>query len=177
VETSGLEVSPFAFSKTCDNDEQDRSLTPPAESGLSHFLYVFSLSKRRADRRIDRKREDGFAKRLVKGDGGLDGALVAHRLEALLPLLQLEGLVDDAAHLDLAAVEVVNGGGELVGLGEGAEYGDFVSDCGKKAQSVCQHQFWESWDPNAGQGDGGKWREYSILVGGVLPYRSCSVAS
>lgn len=67
--------------------------------------------------------------RSVKGDSGLDGALIPHGLQTLLPLIELEGLVDDALHLDLAAVEIVDGGGEFVRLGEGAEDGDFVTDC------------------------------------------------
>jgi hypothetical protein len=66
---------------------------------------------------------------LVKSDSRLDGALIPHGLETLLPLVELEGLVDDAVHLDLAAVEIVDGGGELVGLGEGAEDGDLVANC------------------------------------------------
>lgn len=66
----------------------------------------------------------------VKDNRGLDGALVPHRLQTLLPLIQLEGLVDNTLDLDLAAIEVVDRGGELVGLGEGAEDGDFVADCG-----------------------------------------------
>lgn len=65
---------------------------------------------------------------LVKGDGSLDGGLVAHRLQALLPLLDLEHLVHNAVNLDLARVEVVDRGGELVGLGERAEDGDLVAD-------------------------------------------------
>lgn len=67
---------------------------------------------------------------LIKGNSSLDGALIPHRLQTLLPLVELERLVDDAMHLDLAAVEIVDGGGELVDLGEGADDGDFVEDCG-----------------------------------------------
>lgn len=65
---------------------------------------------------------------LVEDDGGLDGGLVADALEGLAPLLELEGLVDDALGLDLAAVEVVDGGGEHEGLGEGADDGDLVAE-------------------------------------------------
>ena len=67
--------------------------------------------------------------KLVKGNRSLDGALIAHRLQALLPLIELERLVDDTVDLDLAAVEIVNRGREFVRLGEGAENGDFVTDC------------------------------------------------
>ena len=45
---------------------------------------------------------------LVKGNGSFDRRLVSHSLEALSPLLEFEGLVDDAMHLDLATVEVVD---------------------------------------------------------------------
>ena len=65
---------------------------------------------------------------LIKSDSSLDGALVTHGLQALSPLLELEGLVDDAANLDLASVKVVNGGRELVGFREGTENGDLVTD-------------------------------------------------
>lgn len=41
---------------------------------------------------------------LIEDNGGLDGALVLHRLETLGPLLQLERLVDDSCDLDLALV-------------------------------------------------------------------------
>ena len=65
---------------------------------------------------------------LIKSNSRLDSGLVLHGLETLLPLVELEGLVDDPRDLDLAAVEIVDGGGELVGLGEGAEDCDFVAD-------------------------------------------------
>lgn len=41
---------------------------------------------------------------LVEHDRSLDGSLVLHRLQALLPLLQLERLVHDAIDLDLALI-------------------------------------------------------------------------
>lgn len=65
---------------------------------------------------------------LVKDDRRLDGALVLQRRQTLLPLLQPEGLVHDALDLHLAGVQVVDGGGELVGLGEATQNGDFVTD-------------------------------------------------
>jgi hypothetical protein len=46
---------------------------------------------------------------LVEDNGGLDGALVLHGLQALSPLLKLESLVDNSLDLDLARVEIVNG--------------------------------------------------------------------
>jgi len=45
---------------------------------------------------------------LVKDNGSLDGTLVAHALEALFPLFELEGLVDDTLDLDLARIEIVD---------------------------------------------------------------------
>lgn len=48
---------------------------------------------------------------LLENDGGLDGALVLDALQRLAKVLELEGLVDDALGLDLARVEVVDGGG------------------------------------------------------------------
>ncbi len=65
---------------------------------------------------------------LVKGNSSLNRALIPHRLQTLLPLLELEGLVHDTVDLDFATIEVVDRGGEFVGLGEGAEDGDFVAD-------------------------------------------------
>ena len=74
---------------------------------------------------------------LVKDNGGLDGRLVPDALEGLAPLLQLEGLVDDALGLDLAAVEVVDGGGEHEGLGEGTDDGDLVTeDLGRRPRDA-----------------------------------------
>jgi hypothetical protein len=65
---------------------------------------------------------------LIKRDGSLDGRLVLHRLQTLRPLLKLEGLVDDTLDLDLARVEVVDGGGEFIDLTEATEDGDLVAD-------------------------------------------------
>lgn len=85
---------------------------------------------------------------IVEDDAGLDGALVLDALEGLAELLELEGLVDDAGGLDLAAIEVVDRRGwgrssvtdslshsgapgirtEHVGLGEGAQDGDLVTE-------------------------------------------------
>lgn len=65
---------------------------------------------------------------LVKDDRRLDGALVLQRRQTLLPLLQLEGLVHDTLNLDFAGVQVVDGSGELVGLGEATQNGDLVTD-------------------------------------------------
>ena len=59
-----------------------------------------------------------------------DGRLVLHCFDTLLPLLELESLVDDAFDLDLAAIEVVNCGREFVCFAEGANDGDFVTDWG-----------------------------------------------
>jgi hypothetical protein len=64
---------------------------------------------------------------IVENDSSLDGALVSHRLQALAPLLELEGLVDDSGDLYFAGIEVPNGGGEHVGLREGTEDGDLVT--------------------------------------------------
>jgi hypothetical protein len=47
---------------------------------------------------------------LVEDNGGLDGALVLHGLQALSPLLKLESLVDNSFDLDLARVQIVDGG-------------------------------------------------------------------
>lgn len=69
-----------------------------------------------------------YGTRLVKGDGSLDGGLVTHRLKTLLPLLDLEHLVNNAVDPDLAGIQVVYGSRELVGLREGAEDGNFVAD-------------------------------------------------
>jgi hypothetical protein len=41
-------------------------------------------------------------RQLVEDNGGLDGALVLHGLQALAPLLELEDLVDNALNIDLA---------------------------------------------------------------------------
>jgi hypothetical protein len=65
---------------------------------------------------------------LIKRNGSFDGRLVAHGFEALAPLLELVGLVDDALDLYLTAVQVVNCSREHVGLGEGSEDGDLVTD-------------------------------------------------
>jgi hypothetical protein len=74
---------------------------------------------------------------LVKDNGGLDGGLVADALQSLTPLLELEGLVHDALGLDLAAVEVVDGGGEHEGLGEGADDGDLITkDLGRRPRDA-----------------------------------------
>jgi len=47
---------------------------------------------------------------LVEDNGGLDGTLVLHRLQALSPLLKLESLVDNSLDLDLARVQIVDRG-------------------------------------------------------------------
>lgn len=65
---------------------------------------------------------------LVKSNGSLDGSLVPHRLQAFLPLLDLEHLVDDSIDLHLACVKVRDRSGELIGLGEAAQNGDFVAN-------------------------------------------------
>lgn len=65
---------------------------------------------------------------LVEGDGSLDGRLVLHGLETFGPLLNLEGLVDDAIDSDLSGVKVVNSGRELVGFTETSDDGNFVAD-------------------------------------------------
>lgn len=65
---------------------------------------------------------------VVEDDSGLDGTLVLDGLESLAVLLELEDLVDNALGLDLAAVKVVDGGREHVGLGEGAEDCDLVAE-------------------------------------------------
>lgn len=82
---------------------------------------------------------------LVKDDGGLDSALVLDALQGLAKLFELERLVDNVLGLDLARVEVVDGGScinicqscfgaacegphtEHVCLGEGANDCDFVA--------------------------------------------------
>ena len=84
---------------------------------------------------------------LVEDDCGLNGALVLHCFQTIGPLLQLEGLVDNALDLDLAAIcsrdlsatgchhndgvpthtEIVDGSRELVGLAERTENGDLVT--------------------------------------------------
>ena len=66
---------------------------------------------------------------LIKGNSSLNRTLILHRLNTLLPLFKLERLVHDSTDLDLARIEVVDGGGEFVGLGEGPEDCDFVADC------------------------------------------------
>lgn len=67
--------------------------------------------------------------RLIKSDGSLDGRFVAHGLEALLPLLDLVHLVDNAVDFDLPRVQVIHRSGELVSLREAADDGDLVTDC------------------------------------------------
>lgn len=62
--------------------------------------------------------ENSIQARLVKYDGCLDGALVAHRLQTLRPLLDPEHLVYNAAHLDLAGIQIIDCAWELVGLAE-----------------------------------------------------------
>jgi hypothetical protein len=47
---------------------------------------------------------------LVEDNGGLDGTLVLHGLQALSPLLKLESLVDNSLDLDLARVQIVDRG-------------------------------------------------------------------
>lgn len=47
---------------------------------------------------------------LVEDNGGLDGTLVLHRLQALSPLLKLESLIDDPFDLNLARVEIIDSG-------------------------------------------------------------------
>lgn len=47
---------------------------------------------------------------LVKDNSSLDGSLVLHRLQALRPLLQLEGLVDNPFHIHLATIKIINRG-------------------------------------------------------------------
>lgn len=64
----------------------------------------------------------------VKNNGRLDGVLVAHRLQTLLPLFKLVQLIHYSGHLDLARVKVVNGCGELVDLGEAADDLNFVAN-------------------------------------------------
>ena len=48
---------------------------------------------------------------VLENNGCFDGGLVLHGLQALAPLLELEGLVNNAFDLDLARIEVVNGSG------------------------------------------------------------------
>jgi hypothetical protein len=74
---------------------------------------------------------------LVEGDGCFDGGLVFHCLETLLlPLLQLESLIDDAFDLDLATIKVVDGGRKFVGFAKGANDGDFVADWRRKNRFI-----------------------------------------
>lgn len=56
--------------------------------------------------------------KLVKHDGCLDGALVAHRLQTLRPLLDPEHLVYNAVHFDLSGIQIIDCTWELVGLAE-----------------------------------------------------------
>jgi hypothetical protein len=51
---------------------------------------------------------DDHGSLVVENDGCLDCALVLHGLQALSPLVELEGLIDDPFDLDLARVEIVN---------------------------------------------------------------------
>jgi hypothetical protein len=48
---------------------------------------------------------------VVEDNGGFDGSLVPHGLQAFAPLLQLESLVDNTPNIHLARVEVVDCGG------------------------------------------------------------------
>ena len=52
---------------------------------------------------------DDYGSLVVENNGSLDCALVLHGLQALSPLVELEGLIDDPFDLDLARVEIVNG--------------------------------------------------------------------
>jgi hypothetical protein len=45
---------------------------------------------------------------LVEDNGGLDSALVFHRLQTLSPLLKLESLIDNTRDFYLARVEIVD---------------------------------------------------------------------
>lgn len=66
--------------------------------------------------------------RLVKSNGSFDGGLVPHRLQTLLPLLDLEHLVDDSVDLHLACIKIRNSSWEFVGLGETAQNRDFIAN-------------------------------------------------
>ena len=61
-----------------------------------------------------------------------DGRFVLHCLDALLPLLEFESLIDYAFDLDLAAIEVVDCGWKFVGFAEGPNDSDFVANYRKK---------------------------------------------
>jgi hypothetical protein len=65
---------------------------------------------------------------VIEGNSRLDSALILHCLQTLLPLIEFKRLVDNAGDLHLTGIEVVDCRGELVGLGERAQNGDFVAD-------------------------------------------------
>lgn len=67
-------------------------------------------------------------KDLVEDNSRLDGTLVAHGLQALFPLVNLVDLVDDALDFDLAGVQVVDSGRELVSLRERTDNGNLVAE-------------------------------------------------
>jgi hypothetical protein len=54
-----------------------------------------------------------FQSHLIKDDSRLDSALVLDRLQSLTPLLELEGLVDNAFDLDFSRIKVVDSSGYM----------------------------------------------------------------
>ena len=70
-----------------------------------------------------------------------DGRFILHCLDALLPLLEFESLIDYAFDLDLAAIEVVDCGWKFVGFTEGPNDSDFVANYRKKRLINIGHQF------------------------------------
>jgi hypothetical protein len=65
---------------------------------------------------------------VIEGNSSLNSALILHRLKTLLPLLKFERLIDNTCNLDLPGIEIVDGGGKFVGLGERTQDGDLVAD-------------------------------------------------
>lgn len=110
--------------------------------GFIYLLYFFIFpppkqtprvckhqKKRRRNPPAASSKNEHFTREpLIEHNRGLDSSLVPHSLQTLPPLLELIRLIYNALDLDLAAVEVVDGGREHVRLGEGADDGDFVAE-------------------------------------------------
>lgn len=66
--------------------------------------------------------------RLVEDNRRFDGSLVSHGLQALAPLLELVSLVYNSLNPDLAAIEIADGSREHVGLREGTDDSNLITE-------------------------------------------------
>lgn len=64
----------------------------------------------------------------LESNCSFDGGFIPECFQTLVPLFDREDLVHDAVDLDLSRVEVADGSGELVDLGEATDDGDFVAN-------------------------------------------------